>query len=112
MVVVTRRIIGYKQEESDYLLKFLYDHIALGQDFQVRVKWAPRTVVVWDVSHIKHAFCFGELKETSETDAVGFSVEPCHRSLGNARLEQWSATSLSQNYSPSGKPCRNSFRGT
>ena len=47
---VTRHIVGYKQEESDLLLKFLYDHIALGQDFQVRVKWAPRTVVVWDVS--------------------------------------------------------------
>lgn len=46
---VTRKIIGYKQEESDLLLKFLYDHIALGQDFQVRVKWAPKTVVVWDV---------------------------------------------------------------
>ncbi|MCJ1456310.1 hypothetical protein MMC28_006670 [Mycoblastus sanguinarius] len=44
----TRYIIGYKQEESDNLLKFLYDHIALGQDFQVRVKWTPRTVVVWD----------------------------------------------------------------
>ncbi|CAF9911700.1 MAG: hypothetical protein ALECFALPRED_007625 [Alectoria fallacina] len=44
----TRYIIGYKQEESEYLLKFLYDHIALGQDFQTRVKWAPRTVVVWD----------------------------------------------------------------
>lgn len=47
---VTRHIIGYKQEESDNLLKFLYDHIALGQDFQVRVKWTPGDVVVWDVS--------------------------------------------------------------
>ncbi|KAF2256809.1 TauD-domain-containing protein [Trematosphaeria pertusa] len=44
----TRRIIGYKKEESDFLLKFLYDHIAKGQDFQARVKWAPGTVVVWD----------------------------------------------------------------
>ncbi|MCJ1275894.1 hypothetical protein MMC21_003699 [Puttea exsequens] len=44
----TRRIIGFKQEESENLLKFLYDHIALGQDFQIRVKWTPRTVVVWD----------------------------------------------------------------
>ena len=44
----TRHIIGYKHEESDYLLKFLYDHIALGQDFQIRVKWAPKIVVVWD----------------------------------------------------------------
>ncbi|KAI4159515.1 MAG: hypothetical protein LQ342_006516 [Letrouitia transgressa] len=45
----TRYIIGYKQEESDNLLKFLYDHIAGGQDFQARVKWTPGTVVVWDV---------------------------------------------------------------
>ncbi|KAF2808772.1 alpha-ketoglutarate-dependent taurine dioxygenase [Mytilinidion resinicola] len=44
----TRKIIGYKKEESDYLLNFLFDHIAKGQDFQARVKWAPGTVVVWD----------------------------------------------------------------
>jgi sulfonate dioxygenase len=43
----TRKILGYKKEESDYLLNFLYDHIAKGQDFQARVKWAPGTVVVW-----------------------------------------------------------------
>ncbi|KAI9700796.1 MAG: hypothetical protein M1836_002165 [Candelina mexicana] len=44
----TRHIIGFKKEESEYLLKFLYDHMAFGQDFQVRVKWEPGTVVVWD----------------------------------------------------------------
>ncbi|KAF2470727.1 TauD-domain-containing protein [Lindgomyces ingoldianus] len=44
----TRRIVGYKKDESDFLLKFLFDHIAKGQDFQARVKWAPGTVVVWD----------------------------------------------------------------
>ena len=44
----TRHVIGYKQEESDNLLNFLYDHISFGQDFQIRVKWTPRTVVVWD----------------------------------------------------------------
>lgn len=35
----------------DYLTvsqNFLYDHIAQGADFHVRVKWAPKTVVVWD----------------------------------------------------------------
>lgn len=46
---VTRYIVGYKKEESDYLLKFLYDHIALSQDLQIRARWAPGTVVVWDV---------------------------------------------------------------
>lgn len=44
----TRYIIGFKKEESDYLLKFLYDHMAFSQDLQCRVKWAPGTVVVWD----------------------------------------------------------------
>ncbi|KAL8799517.1 MAG: hypothetical protein Q9182_005826 [Xanthomendoza sp. 2 TL-2023] len=44
----TRYIIGYKKEESDALLKFLYDHIGFGSDFQARVKWTTRTVVVWD----------------------------------------------------------------
>ena len=47
---VTRHIIGYKKEESDALLKFLFDHIALSQDLQTRVRWTPGTVVVWDVS--------------------------------------------------------------
>lgn len=47
---VTRDIVGYKKEESDALLKFLYDHIAKGADFHTRIKWKPRAVVVWDVS--------------------------------------------------------------
>jgi len=44
----TRRIVGFKQEESDYLLKFLWDHIAKGSDFQIRANYEPGTVVVWD----------------------------------------------------------------
>ncbi|KAF2719845.1 TauD-domain-containing protein [Polychaeton citri CBS 116435] len=44
----TRRIVGFKKEESDYLLKFLYDHIAYGTDFQARLKWEKGTVIVWD----------------------------------------------------------------
>ncbi|KAF8837578.1 TauD-domain-containing protein, partial [Paxillus ammoniavirescens] len=44
----TRRIVGFKTEESDYLLKFLYDHIAKGADFQIRASYRPGTVVVWD----------------------------------------------------------------
>lgn len=43
-----RSIVGYKKEESDSLLNFLYHHIAFSQDLQCRVKWSPRSVVVWD----------------------------------------------------------------
>jgi sulfonate dioxygenase len=48
--IVTRSIAGYKKEESDMLLNFLYDHIAFGADFQARVQWKPGMVVFWDVS--------------------------------------------------------------
>jgi sulfonate dioxygenase len=44
----TRRIVGFKKEESDYLLNFLYQHIALGADLQARLKWEKNTVIVWD----------------------------------------------------------------
>ncbi|KAL7275723.1 hypothetical protein RUND412_001306 [Rhizina undulata] len=44
----TRYITDFKKEESDAILKFLYDHQAYGVDFQARVKWLPKTVVVWD----------------------------------------------------------------
>ncbi|KAF7334700.1 Alpha-ketoglutarate-dependent taurine dioxygenase [Mycena venus] len=46
--IFTRRIVGFKKEESEYLLKFLYDHIAKGADFQIRATYKPGTVIVWD----------------------------------------------------------------
>ncbi|KAF9450834.1 alpha-ketoglutarate-dependent taurine dioxygenase [Macrolepiota fuliginosa MF-IS2] len=44
----TRRIIGFKKEESDNLLKFLFDHLAKSADFQIRASYEPGTVVIWD----------------------------------------------------------------
>lgn len=51
----TRYIVGFKKEESDYLLKFLFDHIAQSQDLQARVRWRPGTVVVWDNRVTSHS---------------------------------------------------------
>lgn len=51
----TRYIVGLKKEESDALLKFLYEHIAWGADFQARVKWEEGTVVVWDNRVTQHS---------------------------------------------------------
>lgn len=47
---VTRSIVGLRKEESDALLNFLVAHIGHGIDYQARVRWAPKTVVIWDVS--------------------------------------------------------------
>jgi sulfonate dioxygenase len=80
----TRKIIGYKKEESDFLLNFLYDHIAKGQDFQARVKWAAGTVVVW-VSFIFLSYLHKELRINA---LLG---QPSYRSLRSARLGGWPA---------------------
>ncbi|KAJ7065265.1 hypothetical protein C8F01DRAFT_737230 [Mycena amicta] len=50
----TRRIVGMKREESDLLLNFLYAHIASSGDHQIRVKWEPMTVVLWDNRNTAH----------------------------------------------------------
>ncbi|RSH89752.1 hypothetical protein EHS25_001738 [Saitozyma podzolica] len=44
----SRRIVGLRTEESDAILNLLYTHIAQGHDFQIRARWKPRTVVLWD----------------------------------------------------------------
>ncbi|KAJ5999082.1 hypothetical protein N7451_006892 [Penicillium sp. IBT 35674x] len=54
----TRYIVGYKKEESDYLLKFLFDHVALSQDLQTRIRWKAGTVVVWDNRLACHSAVF------------------------------------------------------
>jgi sulfonate dioxygenase len=53
--IVTRDIVGMKKEESDAILKFLYDHLAFGADFHARVKWEEGTVVVWDNRVTQHS---------------------------------------------------------
>lgn len=51
----TRRIVELKQEESDYLLNFLYNHIESAQDLQLRASWEKDTVVVWDNRRLVHS---------------------------------------------------------
>ncbi|KAF8584985.1 TauD-domain-containing protein [Ramaria rubella] len=45
---LTKRIVGFKEEESAWLLQFLFDHISKGADFHTRATYKPGTVVVWD----------------------------------------------------------------
>lgn len=54
----TRRIVGLKTEESDMLLRFLFDHIANSQDLQCRVRWGNGTVVIFDVGILSFSQVF------------------------------------------------------
>ncbi|KOG97668.1 sulfonate dioxygenase DI49_3480 [Saccharomyces eubayanus] len=51
----SRKIVELKRQESDSLLEFLYDLVESSQDLQLRAKWEPRTVVVWDNRRVQHS---------------------------------------------------------
>jgi taurine dioxygenase len=49
----TTRIIGLPRQESDVLLPFLLQHVQR-PDFQVRFRWQPGAVVLWDNRCTQH----------------------------------------------------------
>ncbi|KAK1751322.1 hypothetical protein QBC47DRAFT_454676 [Echria macrotheca] len=71
----TKRIVGLKEEESDALLKLLFQHISLGQDFQVRVRWEEGTVALWDNRVTAHtAISDYNVREPQEGLRHGFRI--------------------------------------
>ncbi|KAG6821326.1 hypothetical protein H0H93_000187 [Arthromyces matolae] len=54
----TRRIIGVPKAESDVILTFLFRQIAENPDFQVRFKWEPNSVAIWDNRIVTHSATF------------------------------------------------------
>lgn len=51
----SRRIVELKRPESDLLLNFLYNLVENTQDLQLRAKWEPHTVAVWDNRRVQHS---------------------------------------------------------
>jgi taurine dioxygenase len=49
----TTRIAGVSERESDWLLRFLIDHVRSPQ-FQCRLRWAPGTIAFWDNRIVQH----------------------------------------------------------
>jgi taurine dioxygenase len=49
----TVRIQGLKDEESQMILRYLYGRAQV-PEFQLRVRWAPNTVVMWDNRSTQH----------------------------------------------------------
>lgn len=51
----SRKIVELKEEESDFLLNFLYNHIETSHDLQLRGRWEPNSVVIWDNRRTCHS---------------------------------------------------------
>lgn len=51
----SRKIIELKEEESQFLLQFLFNHIEGSHDLQLRANWEPNSVVIWDNRRSVHS---------------------------------------------------------
>ncbi len=60
----TDKIEGLSKHESQALLAMLFDHIARGVDFQIRVRWEPNTVTIWDNRCTQHHASWDYFPET------------------------------------------------
>ena len=49
----TTRIRGMKEDESTTLLQYLYRQASV-PEYQLRVKWRPNTIVMWDNRSVQH----------------------------------------------------------
>jgi len=52
----TQEIIGMTKGESDRLLAYLFNHMTQ-PEFQMRLRWTPNTVVMWDNRSTMHYAC-------------------------------------------------------
>lgn len=97
--VYTKRIVGFDQEESDYLLGFLFDHIAKRADFQCRVRYEAGTVLVCDqrvtnhsqtldypAGERRHAFRLTPLAEKPIPSMIEEDDGECEKDVGRASL--------------------------
>ncbi|KAK5742618.1 hypothetical protein LTR17_003149 [Elasticomyces elasticus] len=51
----TESIVGWDDDESDCILRFLFDHINRGHGFACSVRYEPGTVVIWDQRVTQHS---------------------------------------------------------
>jgi taurine dioxygenase len=49
----TERVVGLSDQESEALLKMLFDHVNT-PEFHVRLKWDAQTIAVWEQSVTQH----------------------------------------------------------
>jgi taurine dioxygenase len=71
----TVRIRGMKDDESQLILQYLYGRAAI-PEFQLRVKWAPHTIVMWDNRSVQHYAPHDYFPQRRTMERVTIAGEP------------------------------------
>jgi hypothetical protein len=72
----TRRIVGVPKAESDAILAFLFAQLSQNHDFQVRFKWEPNDVAIWD-NRASFRFSSPPFHNTASTFPALFILSRC-----------------------------------
>ncbi|KAJ7777393.1 TauD-domain-containing protein [Mycena metata] len=85
----THSIVGVKREESELLLNFLYDHIAKCGDHQVRIKWEPMSMVLWDNRITAHSavYDYSDMKVLRHGARISAQAERPIPALSSMKME-------------------------
>ena len=65
----TTRIRGLKDDESNTVLQFLYRQASVPEN-QLRVKWRPDTVVMWDNRSVQHYAVHDYFPQSRKMDRI------------------------------------------
>jgi taurine dioxygenase len=71
----TVRLRGLKDDESQTVLNFLYDRAKI-PEYQMRVRWTPNTVLVWDNRSVQHYAPHDYYPQRRTMDRLTIAGEP------------------------------------
>ena len=110
----TTRIKGLGAEESEMILKFLYDR-AKTPEFQLRVKWQPHTVVMWANRSVHHYAPHDYYPQRRSMSRVTVAGDPVRGVTGDYTPEEGVAPLPDGHHLPQGargkRPTREFERG-
>ena len=72
----TREIVGVPKQESDTVLKLLYEMMIVNSDLTLRVKWQEKTLVLWHNAVVNHSATYDHWtpEKTCRRHAIRFAA--------------------------------------
>ncbi|KAI0065088.1 taurine catabolism dioxygenase [Artomyces pyxidatus] len=83
----TKRIIELSSDESDWVLEYLFRHVAENHDMQVRYRWSKNDVAIWDNRSNFHTATHDYTQEREGNRVVSLGERPFFDPKSKSRRE-------------------------